>query len=328
MARRLLADAWPACNTRERLRFLRALGPEVAPDDEPLLEQALDDRAHQVRREAIAQLARLPGSAFAARMAARAVEILDYAGEGETGRFHVASTLPEDAEMSRDGLRKTNGESKLRSWQLVNVISATPLSLWTEKWRTSPEAIVAALTHGDQRQQLLPAFVLAARNQRDAAWAAPLLRFLGRRFWGRIDNYDLIGVLPRTQQETFFDELVAQHSRRPRPRPLHRTSPVLAVLSYLDRPWSPGLARTVLSYVAEGLQADPGRHRPDAMRQKAVHDLGRWLPVDLASADFDPIRSAVADRPWLDTVDQMVATWQLRREVARAFYVSEEQEHE
>ncbi|MFJ7331976.1 DUF5691 domain-containing protein [Streptomyces sp. NPDC101116] len=71
-ARDLLAMTWATERAEDRLMFLDSLRAGLGPDDEPFLEQALADRSRNVRATAAELLSALPGSALAARMAARA----------------------------------------------------------------------------------------------------------------------------------------------------------------------------------------------------------------------------------------------------------------
>ncbi|MFF7891162.1 DUF5691 domain-containing protein [Streptomyces sp. NPDC007907] len=71
-ARDLLATTWSTERAEDRLMFLDSLRAGLGPDDEPFLEQALADRSRNVRATAAELLSALPGSALAARMAARA----------------------------------------------------------------------------------------------------------------------------------------------------------------------------------------------------------------------------------------------------------------
>ena len=80
LARTLVASTWSSDPARVRTDVLRALTVGLAPDDEPLLEAALDDRAGGVRDVATELLDRLPGSARAGRMGARLASLLSTSG--------------------------------------------------------------------------------------------------------------------------------------------------------------------------------------------------------------------------------------------------------
>lgn len=66
--RRYLTDNWAELRrVEDRKLLISALADGLAPEDEPILEQALDDRSANVREEAVALLRRIPGSALSRR---------------------------------------------------------------------------------------------------------------------------------------------------------------------------------------------------------------------------------------------------------------------
>src|SRR5512139_368419 len=71
-ARFALRQTWAKEPAPERTAFLATFEQGLSLEDEPFLESALDDRAKDVRALAADLLARLPGSAYARRMAERA----------------------------------------------------------------------------------------------------------------------------------------------------------------------------------------------------------------------------------------------------------------
>src|SRR5205085_12575312 len=71
-ARQLLDDAWADLPGDERAPLVEVLERGLGPDDELLLARAQGDARRDVRMAAAALLARLPGSAYAGRMARRA----------------------------------------------------------------------------------------------------------------------------------------------------------------------------------------------------------------------------------------------------------------
>ena len=79
-ARDRLAEHWDSISAKERAAHLGILGTGLGPDDEVLLERALDDKAKTVRDAASALLDRLPASARAQRMAARLTALLRVKG--------------------------------------------------------------------------------------------------------------------------------------------------------------------------------------------------------------------------------------------------------
>src|SRR5205807_2328349 len=127
-ARDLLASAWDEEAPDDRAALIGALETGLSPADEPLLERALDDRRRQVRAVALDLLARLPGSAWGRRMAARALEYVDLSGSGPIGIEPPATC---DRSMRRDGIvaRPPAGTGE-RAWWLEEILAHTPLSVW------------------------------------------------------------------------------------------------------------------------------------------------------------------------------------------------------
>lgn len=81
-ARKLVGEAVEREKPEHRVRLLESLLTSLGPEDVPLLESRLDDRAEQVRRAAAGLLARVPGSALARRMQERADAMLSAESRG------------------------------------------------------------------------------------------------------------------------------------------------------------------------------------------------------------------------------------------------------
>ncbi|MBB4907915.1 DUF5691 domain-containing protein [Actinophytocola algeriensis] len=159
-ARTLVEDTWDDEQAATRAGLLDTFHIGLSERDEPLLERALDDRAASVRAAAAAMLDRLPGSARAARMAARATALITV-GKGLTVE------LPDepDAAARRDGVtdHREPGYGRAASW-LIQILAATPLSTW------DPDLI------GDADQEVLTGWTKAALRQRNQEWLAALAR--------------------------------------------------------------------------------------------------------------------------------------------------------
>jgi hypothetical protein len=98
-ARTLIEDTWADEQAATRAGLLDCLHIGLSNGDEPLLEQALDDRAATVRATAAALLDRLPESARGQRMAARAVRLTS------PTRRHAATASPTTASPGTVGPR-------------------------------------------------------------------------------------------------------------------------------------------------------------------------------------------------------------------------------
>ncbi|MGW1157274.1 DUF5691 domain-containing protein [Streptomyces sp. NPDC002519] len=176
-ARALLAGTWATERAEDRLMFLDSLRAGLEPADEPFLEQALSDRSRTVRATAVELLAALPGSALAARMAARAAACV--AVDRTAGEPMLVVEAPHECDpgMERDGVVPTppagRGE---RSWWLGQLVEAAPLGTWTARGKgRTPAEIVALPVADDWRDELHAAWCRAAVRQGDPGWSRALL---------------------------------------------------------------------------------------------------------------------------------------------------------
>jgi hypothetical protein len=170
-ARQLLELGLAREEAPDRAWFVAALGEGLAPADEPLLENALDDRRQEVRAAAARTLARLPGSAFARRMTDRTVPLVRVDGGG------ISVTLPGDLDEAamRDGvIRRPASGTGERAWWLHQLVAATPLSAWYTVGLEPEQAATLPVT-GDLEVPLRRGFAQAAGAQRDQRWATAFL---------------------------------------------------------------------------------------------------------------------------------------------------------
>lgn len=162
--RALVEETWPSEQAASRATLLDALATGLGDDDEPFLEQALDDRGATVRAAAAALLDRLPNSRRARRMAERAAPLL------KITRTTLDVELPEQLDQAarRDGItdRREPGHGSHVSW-LIQLLGATPLSTWD----TDPDHAVRLAP-----PEVRTGWTKAALRQRNQAWLAALAR--------------------------------------------------------------------------------------------------------------------------------------------------------
>ncbi|MEU4241212.1 DUF5691 domain-containing protein [Actinoplanes sp. NPDC026619] len=166
-ARELLAQTWAQESSEDRARFIAALGTGLSVDDDPFLEQALDDRRKEVRESALDLLRTLPGSALGARTAQRA----QAAVRVEQRRLVVTPPDDLDTGMRRDGVAATPARGLgVSAWLLEEILAGAPLSIWSD-----PATMLRAVRGSDWEAALLHGWAKAAVQQDDAAWATVLL---------------------------------------------------------------------------------------------------------------------------------------------------------
>ncbi|WP_339131011.1 DUF5691 domain-containing protein [Streptomyces sp. f51] len=175
--RELLVATWATERAEDRLMFLDLLRSGLCAEDEAFLERALADRSRNVRATAAELLSALPGSALAARMAARAVTCVAVDHTQGTPVITVEAPHECDAAMERDGVvAKPPAGRGERSWWLGQLVEAAPLGAWRERLGgRSPEEVVALAVADGWHAELHAAWCRAAVRQRDPAWSRALL---------------------------------------------------------------------------------------------------------------------------------------------------------
>lgn len=180
-ARETLTGSWRSEPGPARADLLAVLADGLGPADEPLLESALDDPRAEVRRIAADLLARLPDSAFAARMSERAARWLTFDGE------QLVADLPDrlDDSARRDGIAdrtahtayRLDGAPHVAAEWLRRVIAATPLRHW-DALLGAPGSAARVGMRADLLGPVTAGWADAALAQHDSRWAATLFEVL------------------------------------------------------------------------------------------------------------------------------------------------------
>jgi hypothetical protein len=210
-ARELLANAWEQESPKNRADLLQTLSDGLSPDDEPLLERALDDKWSMVRRTAADLLSRLPGSALVGRMRERATRHIDFKNRAR-GMFEIEITLPEERgeEMIRDGIVKVPPHSQIgeRAWWLQQVLSAVPPSFWLQCSQRTINELLKAAKKSEWSQVLLNGWSRAAVGFGDVEWIESLLDISS----DHLPAEGLFAGLPPERQELIVGQLLNKAS--------------------------------------------------------------------------------------------------------------------
>ncbi|WP_258723296.1 DUF5691 domain-containing protein [Cellulomonas sp. NS3] len=301
-ARAMLLAAGPSTlRGEERAQLYGVLADGLQPADEELLERALDDARQDVRTVAAAMLRRLPGSAQAARAAARAVPLVHV--ERRRLRRVLVVDLPEVDPGDRDdrALPPAPSGTGARVWLLRHLVLATPLRAWEDALDAAPDELVALPVADDLRGQLRAGWLGATRDQADARWARALLRDADHG--ERVALLPVLGVQERAEHVAAAVDALAQQGGRA------ALTHVDALLGTCPRPWPPVLTAAVLRWLA-GERSTDTWHADWALRTVAMR-----LPTDTASEDA--VRAAglarADDDPWRARVLTVADTLHDRR---------------
>ncbi|UAK34962.1 SWIM zinc finger family protein [Nocardia asteroides] len=303
-ARAALTAAWPKESGPLKAELLALLAEGLGPEDEPLLETALDDRRADVRRTAAGLLALLPESAFTRRMRDRARAWIR--AEQRMLHTNVVLTLPDtlDAAAQRDGITdrtvefayRWNGAPDVHAARLRQVVAATPLTHWAGVLGT-PQQAVRATIEDRFRQPVFDGWVDAALAQRDSAWARALFEAGVPTDLAMLRRRELFALLPLPDRTAHLVRLDGSW-----------LSEIEALLPAMGHPWPEALAKHVVGLLVERARAaarrpeahgaSPNAHR-SLLAAAAVH-----LPVT-AAGTLSAVARRCDDPAWERAFDQL-----------------------
>ncbi|MFE4694546.1 DUF5691 domain-containing protein [Streptomyces sp. NPDC056749] len=313
-ARSLLASTWSSERAEDRLMFLDSLRSGLSGDDEAFLEEALADRSRNVRATAAELLSSLPGSALARRMADRATSCVNPDRTG--GAVSVAVEAPHecDAAMQRDGVVPVppSGRGE-RSWWLGQLVEATPLGVWRERFggRAAHELVALPVADG-WAGELHAAWCRAAVRQRDPDWARALLGAPstppanGPGTASLAERSKLLAILPPPERALWVSGFIAAHG----------LSEAFQLLGVCSVPWEAPLGRSVVD--ALDIARDAGSY---PWSFSGVMGLAERC-LNPAEADRLAVLTTTPDEPegaspgaggyWSEAFQRLVSTLRLR----------------
>ena len=263
--RLLLESTWASDPVSTRREHLETLRQGLGPDDEDVLERALDDRAAAVRQSAAELLDGLPDSRRGQRMAARLEPLLQSKGLIRKGVDVLLPGEPDGAAL-RDGLGKPPPRVSARGWWLEQLVAGATLTLWTDRFDVSPAVVVQRLGTDGAAADARRGLVRAAVVRRDSTWAAALIDHA----W----DPTLLDALSPAGQIRRVPERIATTGNGPEVvRLVHAVSP----------PWDAGYSSALVAALRVskgGIVALPqvGGALAAGLHQDAVSALEAWLP--------------------------------------------------
>jgi Family of unknown function (DUF5691) len=269
--RDLVAATWATDPYRDRAAFMALLATGLSLDDEPLAERALADRRAEVRRAGADLLARLPGSRYAQRAAARAAAAVRV--ERQPLRQRLTLTVPPAAtpEMLADGVDDSPpGGVSVQAWLLRQIAAAAPAGFWAGHTGLRPADLLAMADRTEWSGPLRSGWTGAAVRDAEADWLLALLDQPAARGEQRVaKGLTLLAALPAAALE---DWLQANPGRPLFGPALHQAPP----------PWSARLSDQVRGVLADLARTDPGHSpAPRAMLRLAAVRLEPPVPPEL-----------------------------------------------
>ncbi len=214
-ARSLLMATFAEQSARERAALLSCLSVALGADDEGFIESSLQDRSKDVRQTAAALLTAIPGSRYAARMAAR----LDACLKSERKLLRSVLTLeaPEQfvPDWKADAMEEAKPQSEAlgpRAWWLLQLVRAVPLAWWQSRTSMRPAELFEWAGKSEWSEALWRGWQESIARVPNVEWAEALLERLPVKGI-TLDPFALIQTLPATVRERHWQRLVAQHGK-------------------------------------------------------------------------------------------------------------------
>ena len=209
MARDWLAAVWKQEKAEARAQLLGTFESGLSSEDEPFLEKALDDKAGGVRSAASLLLARIPTSAFAQRMQARATAMLNLS----SGTLTVTPPQEIGKDWQRDGIDATppTGVGERTYW-FRRVMALVPPDFWEERFGIpAEELIIAASLNDEWHEILIIGWAKAAILHNCGKWILPLWEWCysqsGTSIWET--HASLLSHMPAQEAESRVIRLIA-----------------------------------------------------------------------------------------------------------------------
>jgi hypothetical protein len=260
-ARGWIAATWKTEKASLREDAIAALATGLSADDEPLLAQALGDRAGGVRAAAARVLVAIEGSPLAARARQRADQALTYTppAGGVFGALKsrlagkasgaITVTLPAtfDPAWADDGLteKPPPGTGKRAFW-LTQIVALVPPAHWERRFGATADVLVKAVGDGEWADDVLAGWTDAAVRFQARAWADHLWRARAARAAPEA-LADLAASLFPLMDAPVIHEVVVALIADAEPQVWR------GVLAAVPRPWSGALADAFLRRLARAL---------------------------------------------------------------------------
>lgn len=301
----LLRTTWAAESGDDREVFVSALATGLSADDEDLLETALDDRRKGVREPAALLLRRLPDSAYAHRMRKRAVHVMRSERKLLRTRLVVTPPTTADKAMVRDGfVAKPAAGTGQQAWLLRQLLSMTPLSVWSQLTGLTPAQLVGANVD-EWGKELLHGWTAAAVEQGDAQWARALLDAHGPPSNGAESQRaaELVVVLDPADRAEYVATIA-------RTRLSVGDAQLVPLLACVLAPWPQRLTDVVLAWMAKPTG------RPHAWTVRETTDvLGRRMPPATAATVTSLADRLPDDSPWRPPLQRVAQVLTFRHQM-------------
>ncbi|WP_414619662.1 DUF5691 domain-containing protein [Calothrix sp. CCY 0018] len=248
-----LQNIWSKERAQERAILLEALEVGLSIDDEPFLEDALQDKSKLVRDVAARLLAQIPESKLVQRMVERVRPLLSLDSKG------IEVILPNKCslEMIQDGIDESKYIPSLgeKASLLLQMLGCIPPSIWSYDWKKTPGELIKIIKDSKWEKLFLEAWATATVRSKDIVWAEALLKSSVRLYQklNHIDNsiVNFLKILPKSQVETLTLDVLQQSSNTP---PFNSASPAFPLLIHTPYTWNEEISQAVITRIKSSIE--------------------------------------------------------------------------
>ncbi|HEX9036590.1 MAG TPA: DUF5691 domain-containing protein [Ktedonobacterales bacterium] len=298
LARDWLEGVWKKEKAETRASMLETFATGLAPDDEPLLEAALDDRGERVRAVAARLLTDLPASALALRLRDRANAAITFDGAALDADPPAAI----DGSWARDGLptQSISNKNGQRAFWLAALLERVPPAHWTERFGVAPAALIAASAASKWRASILESWSTATTSFQARDWALALWDALLAMPDKEIAQMDadrasycrpLAPLLPPATLDAFVLRVLAAPDT-------YADMGLRAALDLLPRPWSVAVAQAYLDGLRAFAVVTDTKARATDPWDTTLNDAALAMPETAFTVAREPIAVPEAQNPY------------------------------
>jgi hypothetical protein len=322
-ARELLQSAWTQEAAVDRAKFLETFRTRLSLTDEPFLEELLADRSKEVRRIAADLLASLPSSCLCQKITAHATRYLRLVKEPKLVlKVELPTALDStliDCGIESKPTKQVAANLGEKSWWLLQMIGATPLTTWCNGGMTPAELVTCARTH-EWETVLLDGWALAAKRQQNFEWTEALLDT-----WITGKGSTRTAVLPELSLESLLDGLPPERQNAFLTKFLEfdqggiDDSLTIWLLRHSHSAWSNDLAQIVLDRLAVHLSQNRTTTNFAWELRTALKEFAHFIPTSLISEAAKLRQQIPSDSSWQQIVEEFLSLLHFRQEMMQAF---------
>jgi hypothetical protein len=302
----LISLTWNEDHAEERKTFLSTLSTNLSMEDEPFLENALDDRSGEVRQAAVELLSRLPQSRLVQRQIARIEPLINWKPGSLLRKAELNFSFPDKItkEMARDGLQK---QSINRNWgekatYLYQILRCIPPKYWNENFQKKPQDLLEIALSSELKTVLIDCWTTAAIFNQDAEWAKAIQLISP---WKK----NLIQFMPESEQRAFiFQQLKTDHKVG------------IQMLTLFKGPWGKDITQIALAHLQEFIPTTPNRTNSFVIERYHLANMTHYMEPFTAIDIFTKFASkADPTSEWSKRIDTSLQLLDFRKRMMEEF---------